>query len=205
MSTTDAPVSAVDRLLAEEAAQPRADAKRNVARLVAAAREAVDEIGLDVTAHEIARRAGVGIGTFYRRVPSREALLEAVVYELFDKGFAAADAGLADPDPWRGFAGFATAYVHLRAASCGVNEALGEQGAKLNLSGPATVLRDRIRLLVARAQEAGVMRTDVTWQDVAFVLGAVIPGESTMGIPAADEQWRVNLKVLLDGLRTPKA
>lgn len=205
MSTTDAPMSAVDRLLAEESVRPRADAERNVARLVAAAREALDEVGLDVTAHEIARRAGVGIGTFYRRVPSREALLEAVVHELFGKGFAAADAGLADPDPWRGFAGFASAYVHLRAASCGVNEALGERGAKLNLAEPASVLRERIRLLVTRAQEAGAMRTDVSWRDVAFVLASVIPGESTLGIPAQDEQWRVNLKVLLDGLRTREA
>ncbi|GLW05918.1 TetR family transcriptional regulator [Microtetraspora sp. NBRC 13810] len=194
-------MSAVDRLLAGEGQRPRADARRNLERLVAAARAAVAEVGVEVTAHEIAQRAGVGIGTFYRRVSSRESLLESVLDEVLGEAVAAADQALGAADPWQGFHGFATAFVRLRAESCGVGEALG--GA----CGPAldralSEVRERIRLLVERAQAAGLMRPDVAWQDVAFLLAAVATGPSTIGLRAGDLQWSRNLQVVLDGLRT---
>jgi AcrR family transcriptional regulator len=193
---------AVDGLLAGGTGRrPRADAQRNVERLVAAAREAVGEVGVDVTAHEIARRAGVGIGTFYRRVPSREALLEAVLAELLGEAVALADRALEDPDPWTGFREFATAFVRLRAASCGVNEALGGE-CGLVLDPHLAALRERIRLLVERAKAAGHMRADVAWQDVPFLIAAVATGERTIGLHADDQQWGRNLQIVLDGLRT---
>jgi AcrR family transcriptional regulator len=193
--------SAIDRLLADEGRRPRADAQRNVVRLVSAARAAVAEVGVDVTAHEIAHRAGVGIGTFYRRVPSREALLEAVLAELLGDTVALADRALEDPDPWAGFCGFAAAFVRLRAASCGVNEALGDQ-CGLSLEPTLAQLRERIRRMVERAQAAGAIRPDVAWQDVPFLLAAVLPGDHTIGLHAGDQQWRRNLQVVLDGLCT---
>jgi len=193
--------AAVARLLALEPGQlPRADAQRNVRRLVAASRAAVAEVGVSVTAHEIARRAGLGIGTFYRRVPSREALLEAVLADLVDELVAAAGAGLADPDPWAGFTAFAATFAELRAASCGVNQALaGQRG--LDLGPPMAELRTQLRLLVERAQLAGVLRADIDWADVPFVLGGVVTDEHTIGLQAADQQWRRNLRIVLDGLR----
>nr|WP_079320063.1 helix-turn-helix domain-containing protein [Microbispora sp. GKU 823] len=97
MSSRDGAVGVL--LAAEPGRTPRADARRNMERLVEAARAAVAEIGVEVTAHEIARRAGVGIGTFYRRVSSREALLEAVLDEvLAEMADLAADAA-ATPTP----------------------------------------------------------------------------------------------------------
>jgi AcrR family transcriptional regulator len=194
--------SAVNRLLGgEDGRSPRVDAQRNVVRLVAAARAAIDEVGLDVTAHEIARRAGVGIGTFYRRIPSREALLEAVLQELLDDAVALADHALRDEDPWHGFGKFASAFVRLRAASCGVNDALGGvRGLELDLS--LAQLRDRIQRLVERAKAAGTMRPDVDWQDVSFLLAGAITQDHTIGLKADDEQWRRNLRIILDGLRT---
>jgi AcrR family transcriptional regulator len=193
--------AAVARLLALEPGQlPRADARRNVRRLVAAARAAVAEVGVSVTAHEIARRAGLGIGTFYRRVPSREALLEAVLADLVDELVAAAGAGLADPDPWAGFTAFAATFAELRAASCGVNEALAGQHG-LDLGPPMAELRTQLRLLVQRAQLAGVLRADIDWTDVPFVLGGVVTDDHTIGLRAADQQWRRNLRIVLDGLR----
>jgi AcrR family transcriptional regulator len=158
---------AVDRLLDDGSGRrPRADARRNVERLVAAARQAAAEGG-EITAHEIARRAGVGVGTFYRRVGSLEALLEAVLGEVLDEIVARGDEGLADPDPWAGFMAFALSYIHLRNELCDVNKRLGGV-----LDHSRAELRDRIRLLVDRAQRAGVMRTDVTWEDVAFLMVA---------------------------------
>ena len=193
--------TAIDRLLADEAARPRADARRNVERLVTAAREALDETGLDVTAHEIARRAGVGIGTLYRRVGTREALLRAVLLELLDGMLTAADRALDGDDAWRGLVDFATVYVRLRAASCGVNEALGESDARLDLSDTSAALRERLENLVGRAHEAGAMRADVTWQDIAWLLAGVVPGDHTIGLTSGGDQWRTSLRVVLDGLR----
>jgi AcrR family transcriptional regulator len=191
------PVSAVERLVAADNA--RADAQRNMRRLVEAARTAVAEVGVDVTAHEIARRAGVGIGTFYRRLPSREALLEAVLADTIDEMVEMADQALSNPDAWQGFSAFAEIYVRLRSVSCGINEALGV--SHLDLDASLARVRDRIRRLVERAQHAGSLRADVTWQDVAFLLAAVLPGDHTIGLRTPAEQWRQNLRITLDGLR----
>ncbi|MBB6038745.1 TetR/AcrR family transcriptional regulator [Phytomonospora endophytica] len=193
--------TAIDLLLADEASRPRADARRNVERLVMAAREALDETGLDATAHEIARRAGVGIGTLYRRVGTREALLRAVLLEFLGGMLTAADRALDADDAWQGLVDFATVYVRLRAASCGVNEALGDSDARLDLSETSTALRERLERLVGKAQEAGAMRTDVTWQDTAWLLAGVVPGDHTIGLTPGGEQWRIGLRVVLDGLR----
>jgi AcrR family transcriptional regulator len=189
-------MSAVERLLAGGG---RADAQRNVRRLVDAAREALTEIGVDVTAHELARRAGVGIGTFYRRLSSREALLEAVLADILDEMAGLAEQALADPDPWHGFSRFARDYVRLRATSCGINEALGDTA--LDLEAPVARIRAGVRKLVGRAQRAGVLRADVSWRDVVFLLAAVLPGDHTLGIRTPKDQWRRNLELTLDGLR----
>lgn len=192
-------MSAVEKLLAD---RPRADAQRNVQRLVEAAREAVVEVGTAVTAHEIARRAGVGIGTFYRRLPSLKALLEAVLADTLAEIVELADDAMRDDDPWRGFSAFAAEYVRLRAASCGINDVLGSDRS-LDLSVLLAELRDRLRRIVERAQAAGAMRADVTWQDVAFLLAGILIDGHTIGLTVGDAQWSRSLPVLLDGLRTP--
>jgi AcrR family transcriptional regulator len=171
-----------------------------VVRLVTAAREALDEVGTEVTAHEIARRAGVGVGTFYRRVGSRQALLAAVLAELLAEAAAVGERALAEPDPWQGFTSFAAAYVRLRAASCGVNEALAG-GSGLDLDGPVAALRELVRRLVERAQRAGALRSDVTWQEVAFLLAGLVPVDHTLGLRPGEDQWRRSLDLALDGLR----
>ncbi|WP_051178900.1 TetR/AcrR family transcriptional regulator [Nocardia concava] len=195
-------MTAVDRLLARESGPtPRADARRNLERLVAAARSAVTEVGVNVTAQEVAQRAGVGKGTFYRRVPSLDVLLQAVLEEVLDEGIAVADRALENPDPWQGFTEFAAAYVGLRKESCGVNEALGGAGS-CDLERCLGDLRERLRELVARAQENGSMRSDITWQEVAFVLAGVATDDHTIGLTAAPDQWQRNLRIVLDGLGT---
>jgi AcrR family transcriptional regulator len=190
---------AVDYLLGETASQPRADARENLRRLVEAARQAVAEIGIGVTAHDIADRAGVGVGTFYRRVGSREALLEAVLLQTVDAMLATADSALADADPGRGFRTFAGAYAQLRAQSCGLNAALGTSPTP-GLTSRLKRLRERLRDMVTRAQAAGAVRSDVTWQDVAFLLSSALPDQRTIGLTARRDQWRRNLDLLLDGL-----
>ncbi|WP_194244103.1 TetR/AcrR family transcriptional regulator [Nonomuraea phyllanthi] len=194
-----AAMPAVDRLLDDGSGRrPRADARRNVERLVVAARQAAVEGG-EITAHEIARRAGVGIGTFYRRVGTLESLLEAVLGEVLGEIITKGDDGLADPDPWSGFTAFALSYIHLRNELCDVNKRLGDV-----LDHSRAELRDRIQLLVKRAQQAGAMRTDVTWEDVAFLMAAASStGPHTLGLQTSARQWDRNLQVILDGLRIP--
>jgi AcrR family transcriptional regulator len=189
-------MTAVERLLGAQA--PRADALRNVERLVAAAREAIAEVGVDVTAHEIAHRAGVGIGTFYRRVPSRDELLAAILRESIEQGLELAAAALADPDPWAGFARFAEGFVQLRATSCGLNDALA---GRTRLDLPLAEVGEAIRRLVERAQRHGCLRDDVSWTDVAFLLAGTTV-DHTLGLSPSDDQWRRSLRVLLAGLAT---
>jgi AcrR family transcriptional regulator len=194
---------AVTRLLGLDAEnRPRADARRNVQRLVEAARIAVAEVGVTVTAHEIARRAGVGIGTFYRRLPSRDALLEAVLTDTIDELIATAESAREDPDPRAAFCAFAETFVQLRAASCGINEALGGSG-HLKLDASMAELRRQFKLLVRRAQQAAVLRSDISWQDVPFLLAGAVSTDHTIGLRADDQQWRRNLQIILDGLQQP--
>lgn len=186
---------AVDRLLEDGSGRrPRADARRNLERLTQATREIAVEGG-ELTAHEIARRAGVGVGTFYRRVPTLEALIEAVVGEIIDEILAKARECLADPDPWKGFTDFARAYIHQRNELCDFNALL--EGDAVH---SRTELQNRLRDLVERAQSEGVMRPDVTWQDVAFFLVSASTPRNTLGIQARPDQWDHNLQVILSGL-----
>ncbi|MGW2409570.1 TetR/AcrR family transcriptional regulator [Streptomyces sp. NPDC001739] len=165
-----------------------------------AARTAVAEVSVGVSAHEIARRAGVGIGTFYRRIPSLEALLEVVLEDLLDQISDAAGQALEDPDPWHGLCAFATVYVRLRAESCGISEALG--GAFGNaLAQRIEDLREGMRALVERAQATGAVRTDLAWQDVPFLFAAAATTRRTLCLDANAQQWERNLRVILDGLR----
>jgi AcrR family transcriptional regulator len=84
----------------------RADAVRNRDRLVSAAAEMFGERGVDVPLDEVARRAGVSIGTLYNHFPNRGALLDAVLPERLAEFDRFAQSALADPDPWRGFTEF---------------------------------------------------------------------------------------------------
>jgi len=194
--------TAVDALLAEGGAKPRTDAQRSVELLVAAARAALDEKGLDVTTRELAQRAGVGLGTLYRRIPSMDALFAAILSDTIDEMTARAIRALDDPDPWHGFAHFAEAYVQLRTSSCGLHAALSGPDHP-SLAGQITRLREAVHALIRHARSEGVLRTDIDWQDIPFALATAVPSDHTIGLAPRDDQWRRNLRILLDGLRPP--
>jgi AcrR family transcriptional regulator len=193
--------SAVEALLAQGETRPRADARRNVERLIAAARSGLDEQGLAVTTRDIAQRAGVGLGTLYRRVPSLDALLAAILTDTIDEMTDRARRAADDPDPWHGFIEFAEVYVRLRASSCGLHDALSGAADELDLTARIDRLQQAVRRLVQRAQHAGALRDDLDWRDVPFVLATAIPTDHTIGLEAKADQWRRNLRVILDGLR----
>jgi AcrR family transcriptional regulator len=192
----------VEDLLARSVPGRRADARRNVERLVAAARAALDEEGLGVTTREVARRAGVGLGTLYRQIPSLDALLAAILFDSIAEMTGQATRALDDPDPWQGFARFAEAFVQLRASSCGLHAALsGDRGQAID--GEVTKLREAVHKLVVHAQQAGALRDDIDWSDIPFALASAIPAGHTVGLPARQDQWQRNLRIILDGVRAP--
>src|SRR5215212_8784696 len=93
----------------------RADAARNRAAIVESARAVYAEEGLDAPLDEIARRAGTGNATLYRRFPTRADLVGAVFAERMAEHVAAVEAGLADDDPWKGFASYIQAVGAMQA------------------------------------------------------------------------------------------
>jgi AcrR family transcriptional regulator len=193
-------MTAVDALLAAGGAPRRADAQRNTERLVAAARDALDEQGLGVTTRDVAQRAGVGLGTLYRRIPSLEALLTAILIDTITEMTELARRARDAQDPWTAFVDFAEAYVQLRASSCALHAALSGPGG-LDIDQHVDQLRHEIRHLIQRAQATGVIRADLDWRDVPFVLASAIPDGHTIGLTAKPDQWRRNLGIIADGLR----
>jgi AcrR family transcriptional regulator len=191
VSTTDA---TSQNLLARP---QRADARRNYEKVLAAAREAFAEGGESTALEEIARRAGVGIGTLYRHFPNRQALVEALYLDEVDEVCRSA-ADFADAEPWEALNGWFERFIaYLATKRALAHELLNylDRDAQLFQSSRAALFEAGEPLL-KRAQEAGAVRSDVE-------IGEVI--QMVMGIakiPAADpSQTEHILRVALDGLR----
>ncbi len=151
----------------------RADAERNRERLLRAARSVFAEQGLEAPMTEIARRAGVGVATLFRRFPQRVDLITAVFDTHLDDYQAVADHALADPDAWRGFVGFVEQVCALQAADHGFSDVL-----TMSFPSNAGFEAKRARAfrifvkIVARAKASGRLRADFAPQDLVLVLMA---------------------------------
>jgi AcrR family transcriptional regulator len=175
----------------------RADARRNYDKLLVAARDAFAEAGTAASLEDIARRAGVGIGTLYRHFPTRQHLLEAAyVDEVEAMGRSAAD--LADLPPWEALEAWLRRYVRFAVTKKALAQGLLEYSSE-----DAEVFRVCRGMLVGagepllrRAQEAGEVRPDTTFLDVSRMVGAIATIQS-----ADEEQVERILAVALDGLR----
>ncbi|MEU6644200.1 TetR/AcrR family transcriptional regulator [Saccharomonospora sp. NPDC046836] len=184
----------------------RADAQRNRDDLVAAARTLFGERGIDVPLDEVAHRAGVGIGTLYRRFPDREALIEAVAIDTVGRLTEIAETELsAGPDAWTALVGFLRRAVELRIGV--LLSVLTPQLPQAAHGRPAlrAARQELIGLLdrmVAGAQAHGVLRTDVGSGDIAVLLSMLV--RELPGLPdaVADAVPVRFLELVLDGLRT---
>lgn len=178
----------------------RADAARNRARLVSAARGAFREADdpSAVTMEGVAKRAGVGIGTLYRHFPTRLELMEAVYREDVDALGEKARTLVETESPWNALSDWLEVFIEFaamkRAIFAELVDAIGRDSALITHS--RGVLNDTVTDLLTRAQEAGDARADVTPADVVSLVG----GCSMMHL-AGDQAQRV-LRVILDGLRT---
>jgi AcrR family transcriptional regulator len=178
----------------------RADARRNYEKVLAAAREAFAEGGESTSLEEIARRAGVGIGTLYRHFPSRQALVEALYLEEVEEVCRSA-AELQGGDPWEALNEWFDRFIaYLATKRVLAHELLNyvSQDSPLFQSCRASLFEAGGPLL-ERAQEAGVVRPDV---DIAQVIQMVV-GISKATDPSQTEQI---IRIALDGLRyTPQS
>ncbi|XVQ15862.1 TetR/AcrR family transcriptional regulator [Spirillospora sp. CA-255316] len=188
---------------AAEAGRPlRKDAERNRQRILQAAREVFAERGLEVTLDDIARHAGVGVGTVYRRFPGKEALVEALFEDQADRLLERARQALEDDDPWEGLTGFLTGIAEEFAANRGLREVIlsGAHGRD-KIAQRRDLLVPALQALVSRAQQAGALRPDIDASDLPLIhhmLGSV--GIHTHHV--RPEAWRRYLAVILDGLRS---
>jgi AcrR family transcriptional regulator len=179
----------------------RADAERNRRRILEAGRSLFAERGLGVTLDDVAHRAGVGVGTAYRRFPDKEALIDALFEERIDELVAWAEEGLAHADPWDGLALFFERGLAAQATDRGLMElVLSPAHGRDRVALARERLRPVVDALVERARASGQLRPDVQGTDMPLIhlmLSAVVDYTRDVG-PGV---WRRYLTIMLDGLR----
>lgn len=179
----------------------RRDAERNRQRILAAAAEVFAQRGLAATLDDVAREAGVGVGTVYRRFADKEELIDALFEQRIDEMVAQAQASVDEDDPWTALVRFFERFIDAQCHDRGLMELLVSRR-----HGQARVTQARDRLiplvdaLVERAQAAGALRPDVVARDIPLIhvmLASVV--DYTRDI--RPEVSRRYLALLLDGLR----
>jgi AcrR family transcriptional regulator len=180
----------------------RRDAERNRQRILEVARDAFAEDGLAVTLDEIARRAGLGVGTVYRRFPDKEQLIDALFEERIGEMVALAESALRHEDAWDGLVAFLEAATSAHADDRGLKEvALSGAHGLERVARARELMYPLVTRLVTRAQEQGSLRPDLEPTDLPLLqlmLGSL--SECTRDVDP--EVWRRFLGILTDGLRT---
>jgi AcrR family transcriptional regulator len=183
----------------------RSDAERNRERIVSAAGQVFAERGLGATMDEIAARAGVGVGTVYRRYPEKALLIDALFEERMEELAQVGEQALRVEDPWQGLVAYLEAAIAQQAANRGLRDLL--LGSTY---GHDRVARARERLgpitaqLLERAQKDGTLRPDLAANDVPLLylmLGAIVDytREVEPGV------WRRFFALVGDGLRARRS
>jgi AcrR family transcriptional regulator len=180
----------------------RADAARNRERIVAAASEVFASRGLDASTAEIAERAGVGEGTLFRRFPSKDDLINAVIEDRMAGRLASVELALEDPDAGAALRRWLQESVARLAADQGFFEAAADRC----LTTPGfqrlrSQILDGMAALLRRAQDAGEVRDDLTAQDLSFLVAAA---SATARVPLPGlraDVWKRYLALILDGMR----
>lgn len=182
----------------------RADARRNRERVVAAAGAVFAEQGREAQMDDVARRAGVGVGTVYRHFPTKEALIEALAVDRFNRVLTAAKAALRRDDPWDALVDTLWAGAEILVADRAFTEIIGE------LRGPMPFnpeiereMNQTFAELVRRAQASGDLRPDVVIDDIPMFMCGI--GAATRKPHRLPDAWRRHLAIIIDGLRAVSA
>jgi AcrR family transcriptional regulator len=181
----------------------RADARRNRARILAAASEVFASQGASATTEEVARRAGVAIGTVFRHFPTKDDLLAAIMKDLLEQLSADVATLARDSDPRTALFSFFTRLVAQAAAKKSVVELLSRSGIEIQAAQPLQALRDGIDNLLTSGQRSGAIREDAQIGEVMALLASTCQGAFQAGWD--DDLQRRTLTVIFDGLRPPTA
>ena len=184
---------------------PRADAQRNREKVLAAAEAVFASRGVTATTEEVARAAGVGIGTVFRHFPTKEALLQAVIVSRLQKFVAQARALAEDEasDASEAFFTLLALAVDQSAAKNAVAAALADAGVDLMpVTSPIMAeMRQALATLLTRAQRSGAVRADVGVDEVTALLIGAARASGAMGWDR--EVLTRMVTVICDGLRPP--
>ena len=181
--------------------KPRADAERNREKLLEAAKAAFADSGTDISLDEIARRAGVGTGTFYRHFPTRDAIVGAVYQREVQQLASAATRLLDSHEPADALHEWMKLFVDYIATKKLIAPALGAiAGASALYASSGTQITGAIAALVTRAIEAGQIRADADPTDLLRALIGFTYGNTT---PGWEPSARRLITILMAGLRTP--
>ncbi|NUO60480.1 MAG: TetR/AcrR family transcriptional regulator [Hamadaea sp.] len=181
----------------------RADARRNREKLLVAAEQVFAEQGVTASTEDVARAAGVGVGTVFRHFPTKEQLIEAVYHARLARLADLADQLAASADPGAAFAEFFTTTVEGAATKNALVDALARAGVTTDSPEVGQWVRRALGVLLTRAQEADAVRPDVTLPDL---LGLLVGTSRAVEHLSDDPAARVRVvRVVLDGLRPPGA
>ncbi len=181
----------------------RADARRNHELVIEAARERFGKCGLDCQIEDVARTAGVGVGTVYRHFPNKEALLDALIDDRFERIAEKAAEALSHDDPWEAFCDLMRWSAAYQADDRALSELLSQRPASGRRSAAKAGLVEKTEKLIRKAQRSGQMRKDVVIEDVPTILcglGGVV-GAHEESMPALNSERF--LAIMLDGMRAP--
>jgi AcrR family transcriptional regulator len=181
----------------------RADARANRDRILDVAEEVFGQGGESASTEEVARLAGVGIGTVFRHYPTKAALLEAVLVREFDRLRAQAEALLDLADPGEAFLGLFGHLVARAPAKIAITEALLNAGGDRDgvAARASEGLRGAIGALLERAQRAGAVRDDIELPEVYVLIAGISQAAARTRL---DERARARLlAIVFDGL-TPR-
>ena len=183
----------------------RRDAERNRQRILRAASEVFTTRGVEATLDDIARHAGVGVGTVYRRFPDKEALIEALFEERLGTMVGLAEQGLANPDPWAGLVFLLEQAGGLLAGDRGLRQIVMFANYGRDRVGEARArLLPVVIQLVARAQADGSVRADLSPTDIPLI-EFMLAMLAEYAYPVRPDVWRRYLTIILDGLRPERA
>jgi AcrR family transcriptional regulator len=179
----------------------RRDAERNRQRILAAAAEVLSERGLDATLDEVARAAGVGVGTVYRRFPDKESLIEELFRDRIDAMVRAAEQALTEPDPWHALVSYLDFATSLMAGNIGLRQLLMfSTYGKEQICYARDQMVPVITKLVQRAQASGDLRPDFAGTDVKMIV-FMLTSVAEYASASRPDLWRRYLALLIDGLR----
>ncbi len=181
----------------------RADAERNRQKILTAARAVFAERGFAATLDDIAARAGVGVGTVYRRYPDKDALIDALFEERLAGVAELGRRALAHEDPWEGFVTFMTEGAALQAADRGLKQAMLSRGRARAGRARATIV-PIVTELITRAQQTGRLRADLEVVDIP-IINMMVLAIADMTRAVSPDTYRRMLGIVLDGLATRRS